>query len=64
MTLPHTLHHQTPAPEVDCHLRAQSGLSPKTPEAARPGLANTLFAVQVLQSETPIGMAFVAQGRG
>lgn len=37
-------------------LREQSGLSPKSEEAARLGLEGTNFSVQILYKETPVGM--------
>ena len=51
--------HVTPDIQTYISLRASSGLSPKTTEAATIGLANTLFAVQVTLSSSPdtvIGM--------
>ncbi|MEN2428737.1 GNAT family N-acetyltransferase [Chromobacterium vaccinii] len=49
------------APDVDTYrrLRAESGLSPKTEEAARRGLAGTLFAVQLRHGGETIGMGRV-----
>ncbi|MBW7569258.1 GNAT family N-acetyltransferase [Chromobacterium subtsugae] len=46
------------APDVDTYrrLRAESGLSPKTEEAARLGLAGTAYAVQVRCGEEVVGM--------
>lgn len=40
-------------------LRSESGLSSKTPEAARIGLPNTWHAVTVLHEEEPVGMGRV-----
>ncbi|WP_245825313.1 GNAT family N-acetyltransferase [Pseudomonas asturiensis] len=40
-------------------LRTGSGLSGKTDEAAIRGLPNTLFAVQILHGELPVGMGRV-----
>ncbi|MCD4506664.1 GNAT family N-acetyltransferase [Chromobacterium piscinae] len=49
------------APDVDTYrrLRAESGLSPKTEEAARRGLAGTLFAVQLRHGGETVGMGRV-----
>ncbi len=44
---------------VYCHLRQAAGLSPKTAEAARRGLANSLFAVQLLHQQEVVGMGRV-----
>ena len=55
----YTIVHASPTIETYLSLRNSTGLSPKRPEAAAPGLANTLFAVQValpLSPETVIGM--------
>lgn len=49
----------TPDSDVYCHLRQQAGLSPKTPEAAARGLANSLFAVQVMLQQQVVGMGRV-----
>ncbi|POZ60884.1 GNAT family N-acetyltransferase [Chromobacterium alticapitis] len=46
----------TPDVAVYRRLRAESGLSPKTEEAARRGLAGTVFAVQALQNGNVVGM--------
>ncbi|WP_223253522.1 GNAT family N-acetyltransferase [Chromobacterium amazonense] len=48
-----------PDVETYCRLRAESGLSPKTEEAARRGLAGTLFAVQVCCGGETVGMGRV-----
>ncbi|GGY13779.1 GNAT family N-acetyltransferase [Paludibacterium paludis] len=48
-----------PSVETYRHLRTRSGLSDKTAEAAEKGLANSLFAVQVLFNDTPVGMGRV-----
>ncbi|MFI8980725.1 MULTISPECIES: GNAT family N-acetyltransferase [Pseudomonas] len=47
---------ETPSVETYRALRLASGLSPKTIEAALKGLPNTLFAVQILHDEQPVGM--------
>ena len=52
----YTLVEATPEVEVYRRLRAESGLSPKTGEAARRGLAGTLFAVQLRHDGETIGM--------
>lgn len=43
----------TPSVEDYRSLRAFTGLTPKTVQAATVGLANTLFAVQIAQSSSP-----------
>ncbi|KAL6720528.1 hypothetical protein ACLMJK_002452 [Lecanora helva] len=51
--------HATPDVQTYISLRASAGLHSVTPEAARIGLANTLFAVQIALSSSPdtiIGM--------
>ena len=50
---------ETPSVETYRALRLASGLSPKTIEAALKGLPNTLFAVQILHDEQPVGMGRV-----
>lgn len=54
--MPYLLEQQTPTVADYCHLRVATGLSPKTPEAARIGLAATLFAVQIRHQGQIIGM--------
>ncbi|QEL54842.1 GNAT family N-acetyltransferase [Chromobacterium paludis] len=49
----------TPAVADYRRLRAESGLSPKTEEAARRGLAGTLFAAQLLHDGEVVGMGRV-----
>jgi ribosomal protein S18 acetylase RimI-like enzyme len=48
-------------PDVDTYrgLRVAAGLSAKSLEAAERGLSNTLFAVQILCEERPVGMGRV-----
>lgn len=55
----YTTLHATPSAETYRHLRVASGLSPKSAEAAARGLPNTLFAVQLLHGEEPVGMGRV-----
>lgn len=55
----YTMLHATPSADTYRHLRVASGLSPKSAEAAARGLPNTLFAVQLLHGEEPIGMGRV-----
>lgn len=45
-------------PEVDdyCRLRAAAGMSPKTLEAARKGLPNTLYGVSLCRDGEVVGM--------
>lgn len=47
-----------------CHLRQASGLSTKTAEAAARGLPASLFAVQIMQGETVVGMGRVVGDGG
>lgn len=49
----YTITHVTPSVEDYTPLRAFTGLTPKTIEAATIGLANPLFAVQVVRSSSP-----------
>lgn len=51
--------HQAPGIASYQALRQQAGLSPKSHEAAAKGLPNSLFAVQILQGDTPVGMGRV-----
>lgn len=48
----YTVIHATPSVENYISLRASTGLTPKTLQAATVGLANTLFAVQIAQSSS------------
>lgn len=50
------LRKSTPSVATYCHLREVTGLSPKTEEAARIGLAGGLFAVEVLHEDQTVGM--------
>jgi GNAT superfamily N-acetyltransferase len=50
---------EIPSVETYRSLRSGSGLSGKTVEAAERGLPRTLFAVQVLDGATPVGMGRV-----
>lgn len=55
------------APDVDTYrrLRAESGLSPKTEEAARRGLAGTLFSVLLRHGGETVGMGrLIGDGGG
>ena len=49
----YTIIHATPTVENYISLRASTGLTPNTKQAATVGLANTLFAVQIAQSSSP-----------
>lgn len=60
----YTTLHATPSADTYRHLRVASGLSPKTAEAAARGLPNTLFAVQLLHGEEPVGMGRVVGDGG
>ncbi|MCF4096957.1 GNAT family N-acetyltransferase [Maritalea mediterranea] len=42
---PITLHHHVPTPEEYCEMRVRTGLSPKSLEGARIGMANSLYGV-------------------
>lgn len=55
---------ETPSVETYRALRSGSGLSGKTIEAAERGLPRTLFAVQILDGATPIGMGRVVGDGG
>ena len=57
----YTISHTTPSVETYTSLRAYTGLSPKTMQAATIGLANTLFAIQIVQSSSP--NSIVGMGR-
>ena len=48
-----------PVPEVYADLRRRAGLSPKSPEAARIGLSNSLYAVQIREEDRLIAMGRV-----
>lgn len=49
----YTIVHATPSVENYISLRAFTGLTPKTLQAATVGLANTLYAVQIVESSSP-----------
>ena len=55
----YTIRHTIPSVVDHRRLREETGLSPKTLEAAERGLPNTLFAVQILAGEEVIGMGRV-----
>lgn len=55
---------ETPSVETYRTLRSGSGLSGKTIEAAERGLPRTLFAVQVLDGASPVGMGRVVGDGG
>jgi len=60
VTMPaYQLSNAIPSVRTYCHLRAASGLSPKTEAAAAAGLPNSCFAVQVLCDGEPVGMGRV-----
>ncbi|MET0289049.1 MAG: GNAT family N-acetyltransferase [Pseudoxanthomonas sp.] len=59
MSPDYQLREQTPDVSTYCHLRAAAGMSPKAEQAARAGLANSLFAVVVFAGDTPVGMGRV-----
>ena len=60
----YTAIHGTPSVEVYRMLRVDSGLSAKSETAAVRGLANTLFAVQILGDGAPIGMGRIIGDNG
>lgn len=55
----YTTLHAIPPAQTYRHLRVASGLSPKSAEAAARGLPNTLFAVQLMLENEPVGMGRV-----
>jgi GNAT superfamily N-acetyltransferase len=57
--MPYTTLLETPSIDTYRRLRAGSGLSAKSAEAAARGLPQTLFAVQVLFEGRPVGMGRV-----
>lgn len=50
---------ELPTPEEYCGLRAATGLSPMTKDAAERGLPNSLYSVTVRSSEELVGMGRV-----
>jgi Acetyltransferase (GNAT) family. len=56
---PYSSLHETPSVSVYNALRTGAGLSAKTEDAAIRGLPGTLFAVQMLYGDQPIGMGRV-----
>ena len=50
----YTAIHPTPTLETYLSLRKAAGLTPKNPQAATTGLANTLFAVPISPTYLPI----------
>ncbi|HXW24173.1 MAG TPA: GNAT family N-acetyltransferase, partial [Xanthobacteraceae bacterium] len=53
-----------PGVEDYCRLRVAAGLSPKTVEAARVGLAATYFGVSVVQRGALVGMGRIVGDGG
>lgn len=47
-----------------CRLRVEAGLSPKAPEAAQRGLANTLHGVSLLDGDEVVGMGRIVGDGG
>ena len=47
---------KTPSVEDYCRLRVVAGLSPKSIEAVKAGLPNTLFGVTVMAGDVAVGM--------
>lgn len=56
---PYRILHAIPSIETYQALRVGAGLSAKSTEAAARGLPNSLFAVQILHEDTPVGMGRV-----
>ena len=59
MTSEYLIKTEAPSVEDYCRMRIAAGLSAKTKETAERGLANSLFAVQILAGERMIGMGRV-----
>lgn len=53
-----------PEPETYCRMRVDAGLSPKTLQAARRGLANTLYGVSLVQAGQVVGMGRIIGDNG
>jgi ribosomal protein S18 acetylase RimI-like enzyme len=53
---PYEISYDTPDPDTYRMLREQTGLSPKSAEAAEAGLKGTLFSVQVIHQGSTVGM--------
>lgn len=53
------IEHKTPAPEEYCDMRVKTGLSPKSREGAKIGMANSLFGVCLRDT----GGALIGMGR-
>lgn len=53
-----------PEAETYCRMRVEAGLSPKTLEAARRGLANTLYGVSLLLDDEVVGMGRIIGDNG
>lgn len=53
-----------PGVEDYCRLRIEAGLLPKTPEAARRGLARTLYGVSLVRDDEIVGMGRVIGDNG
>jgi ribosomal protein S18 acetylase RimI-like enzyme len=60
----YSISHNTPTIENYRRLRVECGLSSKTEQAASQALPNTLFAVQVLLDDEPVGMGRVVGDGG
>lgn len=55
----HVVRFTTPSIDAYRQLRVAAGMSDRTIDAATRGLANTLFAVQILVDDEPVGMGRV-----
>lgn len=55
---------QFPDAETYCRMRVAAGLSPKTLEAARRGLPNTLYGVSLLRENEVVGMGRIIGDNG
>lgn len=60
----YTVLHAIPSIETYQQLRVGAGLSAKSAAAAARGLPNTLFAVQILRGDEPVGMGRVTGDGG
>ncbi|WP_138965245.1 GNAT family N-acetyltransferase [Streptomyces sp. YIM 121038] len=63
-TDPYVVRAETPSVETYLHLRAASGLSPRTVEQASAGLPHTWHAVTVYAGGEPVGMGRVVGDGG
>lgn len=64
MTTDYALLAEAPSVDAYCTLRAAAGLSAKSPEAARIGLAGTWFGVTIFHDGSAVGMGRVVGDGG